>query len=221
MVAEFEQRESLPERIDRRWLYDESCRPPCWEGLVAGETPLWDAMAILEANPEILDYGVTDNHYIMYWEAPSLLGNAVLSNDESGRIEEISIEILGAEMVVSDVTNLLGDPHYVVPVIVTGIDTAWVGVFFYLVYPKMGFALSGEWVKREPGSRGFDSRYVTALYYSRSGSTLDDYLATVNGGPLSVRRRYIPFEPNKSFYDYCIEAYGPSSELGQLCPQLP
>ncbi len=107
-----------------RWLNAEPCAPPCWEGIIPGETSASEAMELLEANPLIADIQLYERgrwsmmEWNMIWSSmskhsPSPAWGAA-SFDSSFSNQIIQYIVLDSRgLCLGDIIHSYGEPSHI------------------------------------------------------------------------------------------------------------
>ncbi len=95
-----------------RWLSGTVCEPPCWEGIIPGQTPLIEAVSILEDVPDLIITARREG--VVSWEIDQSEYGQTYSADGTDKASLIVIDISnGQNVVLREVVDAFGFPSHV------------------------------------------------------------------------------------------------------------
>jgi hypothetical protein len=170
-----------------RWLERSACDPPCWEGIIPGETTIYQ-ISKTTVNPEneLTIYGpyLSQNVYAINWLYPYQdkydygVSMYTVSEDDM-TIDEIRFDFEGSGKVltVGEITKNLGDPEQV-GVYTDGEVIHCVGALLYSeksVYIQLGAQIKGDSYKLNENTGISRAFYLSKTNWDETINELFNY----------------------------------------------
>lgn len=148
---------------DTSFITDEPCGPPCWRGIVAGETSWSDALTIIEDDPTLtkLTTRTSENSSIIgaVW-AQTNGENCCQMYSEDGQVVDVLILQTTPVTTLGQAVEALGEPAYAIGESLSGEQ----GVFS-LFYPDVSMMLY-VFVEGENGALSETSEVIGFGYFA-------------------------------------------------------
>lgn len=203
-----------PENWPYRWLNETPCRPPCWEGIIPGQTTAEEAVGVLSISPVIAAAEVVtnplmpDRGYVLWeWVDRGEGGEAIFhAQTPSSPVYAIHPN-LPTTFRFGDVIQVYGEPSHVMARSYYGPDVGS-GIFYDLsiVYLSQGFILyDGKGGKPVLSA---DTRFSGVTFFVPG----DEGLEAALGGTDPYLTWITPWQGMKDFDFYCRD------EAGKPCP---
>jgi len=126
---------------ETRWLKGIPCSPPCWEGIIPGQTPANEVRKILELNPIITKLEQTLGYVDWEWGKESGGGSAVYDKQTQGQfIYSIDLEY-PRPFTLNEITQAYGEPSNISASVVRDPEGTGASYNLYIIYLDKGFAL--------------------------------------------------------------------------------
>ncbi len=192
------------------WLKGIPCRPPCWEGIMPGQTTANDAVATLSKSPLISTVVLTnspwlndDGYVIWNWANGHQGGEARFQNRTSTQTVSTIQPNLPLPLRLGDVIRAYGEPDYVLAAIEENPEVKNGTIYnLRIIFLSQGFMLSDG---------GSDT---TTLSPDKLFGDIDFFVPTIEGLesviPALVNHQQLltPWRGMKSFEHYCRDEYG-------------
>jgi len=215
--------------IQRHWLIQSPCAPPCWEGITPGKTQLQEAISILNKHPlitniEFYKLSQHDTRVNWTWNHPELGGGSLgFSQDSSDPIIEWINVDYPQSFTLAEIRDVYGDPSHVIPFagVAALSHTNRSSMIFDLtiIYLDHGFAVRTE---RElnliPSIRETMRVTGSITFFAPKSASTDE-----TPSPLLQRfvgdKDFIPWQGFQDFVFYCHQVR-PAKDSGQQCPKI-
>jgi len=158
-----------PPPLDTSLLTGEPCEPPCWQGLVPGQSTAADAQHFLETS-DLVDHVVEEaKQGYVYWQSPvggarrnpvSVYRTNSLRVGEDGVLEDIQV-YLDYDFTLEQLLARYGPPDKLSAGPAGTPERAWIGVGLF--YPERGMMLVLELPVSDPVLRP-ETKVVWAYY---------------------------------------------------------
>lgn len=199
----------------RDWLEGIPCRPPCWQGIVPGQTTPTQALAIVQQLPFVTDVQTyteklpsTGNTGALYWKwKGSAIGGGSVSYHLDSTVYEITVAY-PSKFSLQDVIVAYGEPSYIHAGAYPSTDQADAVYRLDVLYVSQGFALGLQGrnsVRPDDFGPNWSNFYV---YFFEPG--LQGFI-TAWGNP-NVAEAIVPWRGMQSFGEYCT---------GEACDKAP
>jgi len=188
-----------------RWLKGVPCAPPCWEGVVPGQTSATEAVAALDRSPIIgsvrieTTQVVPDLGYILWTWNDGTEGGSALFHASSPEKEVYSINTaLPSEFNLDNVIKVFGMPTHVIATAGRTPEGGKVLKDLRIVYARDGFYLP---VKSVPLNLHQDMVTQAPVFFTPSDDLLSENLKVA---PQFI----VPWEGFKTYGFYCRDLEG-------------
>lgn len=216
--------------VQTRWLAGVPCAPPCWEGIIPGQTFVDEALVHLNENPYIQG--------VEYWSWPDdsegVVGWHWNDSNRGGRLEYpqaiqdhqdttntrvswITVSFPKA-FTLTEIRTAYGDPSHVVPYVGYGglPDGNTGGSYFYefaVVYLEQGFFIQTERALYHPPAIGPRMTLSSSVVFFPP--TIDGLMSASDWNSTQL----IPWQGFQEFGFYCAQVQ-PESENNRPCPVI-
>jgi len=203
-----------PEDWPNRWIQGIPCRPPCWEGIMPGQTAAAEAVEILAQSPVIATVEMTisplipeDGYVTWTWTGIEGGGQALFHAQAPAASIYLIEPYYPTSFRLGDVIQAYGEPSHIIARSYHGPDIGS-GIFYDLriVYRSQGFLL----IDGGPNKPVLDAdtRFERVVFFALSDEGLQAALAGAAAYPEWLN----PWQGIKNFDFYCRD------EAGEPCP---
>ena len=197
---------SLPEEWPLRWLQGIPCRPPCWEGVTPGLTPVTKAVEIWRNNPlisttRIVTSGLPhddENDVVWTWATEGSFqgGQASFRNETSDQTITLITPYYPTDFKLGDVIHAFGEPSEIAATASHNPEKGFTYAI-RLVYRSQGFVLSDGWTSKP--SLNAELSFSKVVFFAPT----DEGLATALPGIADRTGWLVPWQGFKKFDYYC------------------
>jgi hypothetical protein len=216
--------------LQTNWLAGKPCAPPCWEGVIPGQTSLDEAINILNQHPQMGNIAIYDvpkyRGGVVGWEwsghPPSgygLLHYQRLEDSTAALINSISVQFPD-HFSLAPIIAAYGEPSYIAPHASLRPpfghpDGKTIYYEITVVYQNRGFYLMTFPASTTPPHIAQDMTVSSSVvFFPPTGEGLE----AAEGGE-RISASLVPWQGEQDFVTYCRQVQsGADSE--QLCPSL-
>jgi hypothetical protein len=213
-----------------QWLQDTTCTPPCWAGITPGQTPVKEAVEILNyllSTTHIEFHSLasdTEEAIIWRWSG-SERGSGMLGFSEHAVtpfVEWIAVDFAQAYSLYQ-ITDTFGEPSHVATSFVhtnTAHFGAGTSYDVILVYLSRGFYVQAERTYAEPPTIAPGMAWSGQVTFFPPNAGGFDETVRYETGIAVNSTTLLPWQGFQDFATYCQRAH-PSSNPDQVCGRKP
>jgi len=125
----------------QNWLKGIPCAPPCWEGIIPGQTRGNEVLKLLELNPVITKLKQTPGYVSWEWSKESGGGTAVYDKQTQEQFIYSIILEYPRPFTLNEITQAYGEPSNISASVVRDPEGTGASYYLYIIYLDKGFAL--------------------------------------------------------------------------------
>lgn len=208
-------------RITDDWLTDSNCYPPCWNGMIPGQTDIQSATRQLE-NQDFI--GISERQeqrsgeIELSWRGRGVEYGRALFSAETGVLESILL-VFYDDIRLEEITKYFGEPSQVeVSVATMEHEIGRINYYYTLYYASDGFSVSGRLLELDSSALELRYNSINEIRFFVAPDPISSDISVLRRYSGSTNGRILSWEPNEDFGFYCRETYMDSPSTAEMCP---